>query len=281
MTKIDMHITSGERKSVMPYQFDGRNIRIIERDGEYWFVASDVAAELGYSVAKDMARRLDDDERGGHIVPTPSGDQEMTIISEPGLYRAIIQRRSTKKMDDRLLNRIARFQRWVFHDVLPSIRKTGGYNAQPSITIADLTANPHMLLQLTQGYALQIEDMKREMGVMEKEVATLDRIAGADNLFGVRVAAKILQMEEKKFTAYIQQIGWAYRQPGTRVLLCYAEKQKAGLVLNKASPYTKPDGSEGLRESLKFTAKGIVRLGKMLNIDIVEGDLFGPKGEPA
>lgn len=274
MTQIDMQLARGERKSeIMPYQFDGRNIRIVEKDGEYWFVAGDVAAELGYDEANRLTRLLDDDEKVPHIVGTPGGKQETTLISEPGLYRAIIQRRAGKNMDDRLLKRIARFQRWVFHDVLPSIRKSGGYNSQ-SVTVDDLLANPAQLLTIAQGYALQIESMRREITVMKHDVATLDRISGADDIFGIRVTAKLLQMEEKKFTAWVQQIGWAYRQPGTKTLLCYAEKQKAGFVLNKASPFTKPNGEEGLRETLKFTPKGIVRLAKMLNITLTEGDLF-------
>uniref|UniRef100_UPI003BA894AC BRO-N domain-containing protein n=1 Tax=Stappia sp. TaxID=1870903 RepID=UPI003BA894AC len=62
------------------------------------FVASDVAAELGYGVAKDMARHLDDDEKGRHLVRTPGGDQDVSIVSEAGLYRAILLRRSNKKM---------------------------------------------------------------------------------------------------------------------------------------------------------------------------------------
>lgn len=276
MTTIDMHTPGLDGNSLTPFQFNGRNIRILDREGEFWFVATDAAAELAYRDAHDLTRLLDDDEKGTHRVRTLGGDQEMAIISEAGLYRAILQRRATKKIDDRVRERISRFQRWVFHDVLPSIRKSGSYEPQPSqgVTVADLLASPQQLLAITQGYALQIEDMKREMQVMQKDVEALDRISGADDLFGIRVAAKLLQMQEKKFTQWIQQIGWAYRQPNTRILLCYAGKQKAGYVLNKMTPYTKPDGSEGIRETLKFTAKGLVRLGKMLGITITEGDLF-------
>ncbi len=77
MTTIDMTNTASESKSVMPYQFDGRNIRIVERDGEYWFVATDVAAELGYREAYDLTRTLDDDEKGPHHLRTLGGEQEV------------------------------------------------------------------------------------------------------------------------------------------------------------------------------------------------------------
>ncbi len=275
MTQIDMQPTRSESKSgVIPYQFDGRNIRIVERDGEYWFVAGDVADELGHRDAGNLARSLDDDEKGTHILSTPYGDQEVTIISEPGLYRAIIQRRSTKKMDDRLLKRVARFQRWVFHDVLPSIRKTGGYNAAPSITVDDLLANPTQLLTLAQGYALRIAEMGREMDGMKQEVDALDRISKSDGLYGVRQTCQIVQMEERKFVAWLMQIGWVFRHTGSKTLMGFADKRKAGFMQHKLEVFTKADGSEGSREVLKFTPLGIINLAKKLNLTLTEED-FG------
>lgn len=144
-----------------------------------------------------------------------------------------------------------------------------------SITVEDLLASPAQLLAITQGYAMQIEDLRREKAELQTEADALDRISGTDDLFGVRAAAKILQMQEKKFVVWLQRIGWAYRQNGTRSLLCYADKQKVGYVLNKMTTYTKPDGTEGVRDTLRITAKGMVRLAKMLNINLTEGDLFG------
>ncbi|MDC7784830.1 BRO family protein [Rhodoplanes sp. TEM] len=126
------------RNEVIPFEFENRTIRMVELDGEVWFVASDVARELGYAEAKDLTRTLDADERGRHIVPTPSADQDMSIISEPGLYRAIVQRRATKRIAPDLAERVSRFQRKVFHEVLPAIRKTGEYRA-PGKSPARLT----------------------------------------------------------------------------------------------------------------------------------------------
>ncbi|OEI82499.1 DNA-binding protein [Brucella sp. BO3] len=146
-------------------------------------------------------------------------------------------------------------------------------NQPRGITAADLLANPSQLLAIAQGYALQIEDMKREIVVMQQDVQVLDRIGGSDDLFGVRVTAKILDMAERKFTDWIQRIGWAYRQNGSKKLLCYADKHKAGYCKNVAESFTKPDGSEGVRETLKFYPRGIIRLAKRLNITLTEGDI--------
>lgn len=101
------------------FKFEKMEIRTVMHDGEPWFVATDVAKILGYIEAKDMTRNLDDDEKGRRIVPTPGGDQEVLIINEPGLYRAVF----LSQKDEAVL-----FKRWVFHVVLPAIRKTGEYN---------------------------------------------------------------------------------------------------------------------------------------------------------
>jgi prophage antirepressor-like protein len=106
--------------SVIPFSFNSNEVRTIVKDDAVWFVASDIAKALDYAVAKDLVRMLDEDERGGHIVPTPSGDQEMTIINESGLYHALIKSRKPEAKP---------FRKWVTGEVLPTIRKTGSYTA--------------------------------------------------------------------------------------------------------------------------------------------------------
>lgn len=89
-----------------------------DENGEPWFVASDIAKALGYGDATHMTRRLDDDEKGLRLVETPGGQQQMTVITEAGMYSAILG----SKVDG-----AKRFKRWVTHDVLPAIRRDGGY----------------------------------------------------------------------------------------------------------------------------------------------------------
>lgn len=103
---------------LIPFRFDAHPVRTLLINDQPWFVASDVAKALQYQTAKDMARNLDDDERGRQIVPTPSGDQEMTIINESGLYSAILRSRKAEAK---------RFKKWVTAEVLPAIRKYGRY----------------------------------------------------------------------------------------------------------------------------------------------------------
>ncbi|PLT16365.1 BRO-N domain-containing protein [Ralstonia mannitolilytica] len=106
---------------LIPFDFEGRPVRVVtDAQGEPWFVAADVAQSLEYRMASDMTRSLDDDEKGTQIVRTPSGDQEMLVINESGLYSAILKSRKPEAK---------RFKRWVTSEVLPAIRKTGTYAA--------------------------------------------------------------------------------------------------------------------------------------------------------
>lgn len=104
--------------NIIPFIFDTLPVRAVLRDGEPWFVAADLAAVLDYSETAAMTRHLDDDEKGLSTVQTLGGPQEMTIISESGLYAAILKSRKPEARQ---------FRRWVTGEVLPSIRKTGSY----------------------------------------------------------------------------------------------------------------------------------------------------------
>ena len=95
-------------------------IRVVQVEGEPWFVGKDVAVSLGYERPTDTVRKhVDNEDRGVAKIETPSGAQEMTIINESGLYSLIL---SSK------LPGAKKFKRWVTSEVLPSIRKTGGYS---------------------------------------------------------------------------------------------------------------------------------------------------------
>lgn len=103
----------------VPFEYGGHEFRTIDRSGEPWFVVADVCRILSIGKANDAVRGLDDDERGTDTIRTPSGDQQMLICSEAGLYSLILRSRKPEAKA---------FKRWVTHEVLPSIRKTGTYS---------------------------------------------------------------------------------------------------------------------------------------------------------
>jgi len=144
----------------------------------------------------------------------------------------------------------------------------------PALNVAHFIANPQHLLAITQGYALQVEEMHREISSMQGDVKALERISGTYDLFGVRETAKMLQMPERQFVDWLRRNKWAYRQPGTSTLLCYADKDRAGLCRNVGKTYKKGDGTPAVSETLKFTGAGLVKLAKAFNVALDQGDLF-------
>ncbi len=115
-----MHDTARGASAPAIFNFNAHAVRILDRDGELWFVALDVATVLEYSHTPHMLRHLDDDEKGVQIVDTLGGAQEVSMISESGLYSAILRSRKPEAK---------RFKKWVTSEVLPAIRKNGQYTA--------------------------------------------------------------------------------------------------------------------------------------------------------
>lgn len=93
-------------------------IRTIQKDGEPWFVLKDVCNVLDLGSPHKVADRLENDEKGRTLIPTPGGQQEVLSINEYGLYKVIFRSDKPKAKP---------FTNWVTHEVLPSIRKTGAY----------------------------------------------------------------------------------------------------------------------------------------------------------
>lgn len=105
---------------LIQHAFHGHPVRVItDEHGEPWFVAADVASILGYSITPAMVRRLDEDEKGMRPLHTPGGMQQMTVITESGLYASILGSQ---------VEGARRFKRWVTHELLPEVRRTGSYS---------------------------------------------------------------------------------------------------------------------------------------------------------
>ena len=108
------------------FSYGEQQVRAVLIDDEPWWVLADVCKVLGLKRADSTARKLDDDEKGTHLVSTLRGKQQVITVNESGLYAVIL--RSDKP-------EAKAFKRWVTHEVLPSIRQTGAYAApaQPPV----------------------------------------------------------------------------------------------------------------------------------------------------
>lgn len=165
-----------EDNAVQTFDFNGWRLRGLLIDGEPWFIAKDVAESLGYRMASDMTRRLDDDEKGTRSVRTPGGEQNLTIISEPGLYEAIIGSQ---------VEGAKTFKRWVKNDVLPAIRKTGSYEKPKT--------EAEKVLEVFELLRAQVEESRRELEVARPKAEVYDKVLTPEHTFGFRDLCKTLR----------------------------------------------------------------------------------------
>jgi len=110
---------------IIPFEFESHALRVnLDAAGQPWFVAADVCAALELPDTHKAFARLDDDEKGRNSIPTPGGQQDMSVVNESGLYNLVLGSRKPEAK---------RFKRWITHEVLPSIRKTGSYASGTSV----------------------------------------------------------------------------------------------------------------------------------------------------
>ena len=111
--------------NIVAFNFESSNVRVtMGENGEPMFVAADVCQALTIDNHRNVLARLDDDEKGVQSMDTPGGRQELATVNESGLYSLILTSRKPEAK---------RFKRWVTHEVLPSIRKTGSYVSAASV----------------------------------------------------------------------------------------------------------------------------------------------------
>ncbi|EGO81888.1 BRO-N domain-containing protein [Xylella fastidiosa] len=117
-------------QSIIPFDFHSHAVRVVMRDGNPWFVATDVCTALGYrNPSKAIADHLDDDERSNEQLDRSRMGSKAVIISESGLYALILRSRKPEAR---------KFAKWVTSEVMPSIRKTGGYSATGTLVNDDV-----------------------------------------------------------------------------------------------------------------------------------------------
>jgi len=160
--------------NIIPFQSPDFSIRAVEIDGEPWFVGKDVAEALGYTDTEAMTRRLDKDEIQNRQF-VGFGNRGATLINESGLYSAILG--STKP-------EAKRFKKWVTSDVLPSIRKTGGYQAKQS---APVLSPLKQTVEATKLFSACFRTM-RQIG-LDKNAAAISANQSTRNVAGIDLLA--------------------------------------------------------------------------------------------
>lgn len=234
------------------------SVRIIEEDGKYMFCASDVAKSLGYSNFRDALRRHC---RGvvKRDSPTTSGVQVMSYIPEGDVYRLIVHSK---------LPSAERFERWVFDEVLPSLRANGIYITDP--LVKQIVEDPDYLYALwdtlkRQNERLQSQDeiISAQSEELDLNDCLIDDLSWKANYYddfidegdGVtfRVAAKQIGTPERALVSLLIGCHYLYRCDGR--LLPYADKRCAGLfVVRERRTLITPKGKARILELLDFLA---------------------------
>lgn len=224
-------------------------LRVDIRDGEAWFIAADVAFLLGYSEASAMTRTLDDDEKGLQIVQTVGGAQRVAVISEAGLFSAILRSR---------VPGAKAFKRWVTHEVLPSIRRTGAYVVPES---------PEQLMARAVLQAQELIARKDEqIAVLAPRAEAWDELASAEGDYEVGDAAKILaragvEIGRQRLFTQLADLGWIYRGAQGK----WKARQSAvdsGWLAEKPQSHHHPRSGEVVLDppQVRVTVRGIERL---------------------
>lgn len=198
-------------------------MRTVEIDNEPWFVGKDVAEALGYRDTSDaLKKHVDADDKLTRRFADSGQAREMYIINESGLYSLIL---SSK------LPGAKEFKRWITHDVIPSIRKTGAYMTQETLEAAIL--NPDYLLQVVT--ALKEETDKRkalevvnatltvDKAIMQPKADYFDELVERGLLTNFRETAKQLGIPPKKFVNWLIEHKYLYRDKKGK-LLAYENK---------------------------------------------------------
>ena len=189
-------------------------LRAIMKDSEPWFVAADVCKALEVGNPSQALTRLDDDEKFTTIISNEgaaSGISSLAFVNEPGLYTLVLGSRKREAKS---------FKRWVTHDVVPSIRKTGAYMTPE--TIEKVLMNPDTIISL----ATQLKELQTKVEQDKPKVQYFDTLVDRNLLSNFRDTAKDLQVAPKAFINFLLEKGYIYRDNKSRLRPYQAHAEK-------------------------------------------------------
>lgn len=227
-------------------------LRMMEVDGQPWLVGKDVAEALGYSnPRKALADHVDEEDKtdGVTIRDSIGRDQNPVIINESGLYSLVL---SSK------LPGAKRFKRWVTSEVLPSIRKHGGYIAdQENLTPEQILAKAVLLARNV------IEEKDRQLETMRPKALFADAVSTSRNSILVGDMAKLLKQNgveigQKRLFGWLRDHGYLVKQKGASWNMPTQRSMEAGLFEIKETAVSHSDGSITVSKTTKITGKGQV-----------------------
>nr|DAK94377.1 MAG TPA: repressor domain protein [Caudoviricetes sp.] len=231
-------------------------VRVVEQGGEPWFVGKDVAEILGYSdLNKAVAMHVDDDDKKLNDKTSPSfGQRGTTLINESGLYSLVL---SSKLPDAK------KFKHWVTAEVLPAIRKTGGYIAgSEKMSDAELMAKAVLVAQATiKERDARIKELESDTQRMKPKEIFADAVSASDQTILIGDLAKLIKQNghdigQKRMFEWLRNNGYLIKRQGADYNSPTQRAMELGLFRIKETAVTHSDGHVTVSKTVKVTGKG-------------------------
>lgn len=230
-------------------------VRTVTIDGESWFIAKDVATALGYSNTRDaIAKHVDDDDKNTVVIRDGKGNPNQTIINESGLYSLVL---SSK------LPTAKKFKHWITSEVLPAIRKTGGYIANAeTMTDAEIMSKALMIAKQTiESREQRIHSLEAETERMKPKEIFADAVSASNSSILIGDLAKILhgngiKIGRGRLFAWMREHGYLIKQKGTSYNMPTQRAMELKLFKVKEGSYVDGKGNNVITKTTKVTGKG-------------------------
>jgi len=208
-------------------------IRTVEIDGQIWFVGKDVAVILGYeNTSRDVNRHVDDEDKGATEMVTPGGKQKIVIINESGLYSLIL---SSK------LPTAKKFKRWVTAEILPLVRKTGGYVGNDELFVNTYLPFADESVKALFGATLStIRQQNKQIEIMKPKAEFFDAVSDSTDAIDIGSSAKVLNMGIGRNSLFELLRSEGVLMANNQPYQSYIDRVFFRTIEQK---YTKPDGS--------------------------------------
>jgi len=231
------------------FTFQDHVVRTVVIKGEPWFVAKDVCDVLGIADNTTATRDLGEDELTRIVCVSGGQRREMTAVNESGLYALIFKSRKPEAKA---------FRKWVTAEVLPAIRRTGGYiRAEEEETPEEIMARALIVAKDT------IDRMKTRIEAMKPKALFADAVSSSHTTILVGELAKILKqngvdMGQNRLFQWLRENGFLIRRGGTDHNMPTQRAMELGLFTIKENAITHSDGHVTVTKTPKITGKGQV-----------------------
>ena len=232
---------------------DFGKVRTVTLDGAPCFVAADVCRALDIANSRDAVNRLDDDEKNTVVLTDGNrGNPNVTVVTESGLYSLVLGSRKPEAKQ---------FKRWITHEVIPTIRKTGGYVNNDDLFVNTYLPNADDTTKALFRSTLEtIRTQNAKLEEYKPKAIFADAVSASKSSILVGELAKILQQNgvaigQNRLFAWLRNNGY---------LCCYGERynmptqrsMEMSLFEIKETTINNPDGSIRVSRTVKVTGKG-------------------------